>query len=107
MDYKEKIQQLAAILDQIIEALEVAEDIQYLQIFKRYRGGCEYVTNKEEANELARNILHSYRGGMGSFSDFSLYTNGEYIPGPATEFDRLKTQLPELCIDIITRPRES
>jgi hypothetical protein len=103
MDYKEKIKQLANILEQMIEIFEVANDNEYLKIFKRFRGDCEYIENDQDAQDLARNIKSGYRG-MGSFGDFVLYTNGEYIPEPAEEFDRLHTKLFDICIDIITKP---
>ena len=64
---------------------------------------CEYIENDQDAQDLARNIKSGYRG-MGSFGDFVLYTNGEYIPEPAEEFDRLHTKLFDICIDIITKP---
>ncbi len=103
MDYKEKIKQLANILEQMIEMFKVANDNEYLKIFKRFRGDCEYIENDQDAQDLARNIKSGYRG-MGSFGDFVLYTNGEYIPEPAEEFDRLHTKLFDICIDIITKP---
>ena len=103
MDDKEKIKQLANILEQMIEIFEVANDNEYLKIFKRFRGDCEYIENDQDAQDLARNIKSGYRG-MGSFGDFVLYTNGEYIPEPAEEFDRLHTKLFDICIDIITKP---
>ena len=103
MDYKEKIKQLANILEQMIEIFKVANDNEYLKIFKRFRGDCEYIENDQDAQDLARNIKSGYRG-MGSFGDFVLYTNGEYIPEPAEEFDRLHTKLFDICIDIITKP---
>ena len=103
MDYKEKIKQLANILEQMIEMFKVANDNEYLKIFKRFRGDCEYIENDQDAQDLARNIKSGYRG-MGSFGDFVLYTNGEYIPEPAKEFDRLHTKLFDICIDIITKP---
>jgi hypothetical protein len=105
MDYKEKTKQLTAILDQIIETFKIAQDTQYLQRFKYFRGNCEYVGNQEDAKELARNIMHSY-GGMGSFNDFVLYTNGKYLLEPDEEFDRLRTKLFNICVDMITKPRE-
>ena len=103
MDYKEKIKQLANILEQMIEMFKVANDNEYLKIFKCFRGDCEYIENDQDAQDLARNIKSGYRG-MGSFGDFVLYTNGEYIPEPAEEFDRLHTKLFDICIDIITKP---
>jgi hypothetical protein len=103
MDYKEKVKQLANILEQMIEMFKVANDNEYLKIFKRFRGDCEYIENDQDAQDLARNIKSGYRG-MGSFGDFVLYTNGEYIPEPAEEFDRLHTKLFDICIDIITKP---
>ena len=103
MDYKEKIKQLANILEQMIEMFKVANDNEYLKIFKRFRGDCEYIENDQDAQDLARNIKSGY-GGMGSFGDFILSTNGEYIPDPAEEFGQLKTKLFDICIDIITKP---
>ena len=85
----------------------MAKDTQYLQRFRGFRGDCEYIKNEKDVKDLVRNIMHSYRRGMGSFTDFALYTNGEYIPGPDLEFDRLRTQLFDMCVDIITIPRES
>jgi hypothetical protein len=107
MDYREKIKQLAAILDQMIRALEVANDTRYLRTFKCFRGDCEYVENEQGAKDLARNIKSIYIGGMGSFNDFVLHTNGKYIKEPSMQFDRLQTDLFDACVDIITKPRES
>lgn len=103
MDYKEKIKQLADILEQMIEMFKVANDNEYLKIFKCFRGECEYIENEQDAQDLARSIKSGY-GGMGSFGDFILSTNGKYIPGPAEEFGQLKTKLFDICIDIITKP---
>ena len=107
MDYEEKIKQLAIILDKIIEAFKIANDSEYIEIFKRYRGYCEYAENEEDTKKLARVIMRSYRGGMGSFNDLVLYTNGKCLPEPAEEFDRLKNKLFNVCVDTITKPRES
>lgn len=107
MEYREKIKQLAAILDQIIRAFEVANDTEYLRIFKCYRGDCEYVENEQGAKDLARNIMRSYVGGMGSFNDFVLHTNGKYIKEPSMHFASLKHKLFEACVDMISNPRES
>jgi hypothetical protein len=43
---------------------------------------------------------------MGSFNDFVLYTNGKYLLEPDEEFDRLRTKLFNICVDMITKPRE-
>jgi hypothetical protein len=103
MDYKEKIKQLADILEQMIKMFKVANDTRYLELFKRFRGDCEYIENDQDAQDLARSIKSGYRG-MASFGDFTLYTNGKYLPGPAAEFDRLHTKLFDVCVDIITKP---
>lgn len=51
--------------------------------------------------------MRSYSGGMSSFNDFVLYTNGKCLPEPDKEFDRLTNKLFNVCVDTITKPRES
>lgn len=88
----------------MIEILKSTKVIgSYIQMLQCFRGDCEYVINKGEANDLARNIMSGY-GGMASFGGFVLYTNGKYLPEPAEKFSKLKTQLFNSCVDIITRP---
>jgi len=107
LDYKDNINQLAIILEQIIEILGSVNEPFFIKTLRCFRGDCEYVVNEQEAHDLNRKILNFCRGGMGSFNDLVLSSEDGKILEEDAEFYKLKTKLFSVCVDIITKPRES
>lgn len=51
--------------------------------------------------------MRSFRGGMGFFNDLVLSAEDGKVLEKDAEFYKLKIKLFNVCVDIITRPRES
>ena len=92
MNYKEDIQDLAIILDQIIALFESVNDKRWLKSLKNFREDCEYIENEKEVNDFRRKLLNLFQGGMESFQDIVLCSNDKILPED-DEFDKLKKKL--------------
>lgn len=51
--------------------------------------------------DICRNVVGSYRGGMGSFDDYILSENGYMPVEENNEFDALKNSLFGLCNNVL------
>ncbi len=104
MSYKADTEKIAIILDQIIEVLESVHEVFWKKLVQRFRADCEYVESEEEANRLRRGIIHSLGGGMGSFNDLILSSEGKILP-EAYELDKLRKKLFNTILDQISHER--
>jgi hypothetical protein len=98
MSYKEDMEELIQIIEQMIELLTIAEEYPYAELFKNYSEDCKCVENEEEADQIRRIILRIFQGGMGSFNDLALYKDGK-LWSRHKDFSILKTKLFNTLVD--------
>lgn len=90
-DYKKDAEELKQILYPIVRILKSEHEDGWGRFLFRLHEACEYVENEEDIRDIRREILSIY-GGMGSFNDLCLGSNGNISP-QNEEFDRLSTLL--------------
>lgn len=99
MGYKEDMNEIIIILDDIISLLESTDKKfqRHANEYKYFRNNCGCAESEEESDNVRREILHTYSQGMGSFNDLVLCKDSKILPEDE-RFDILKTKLFETLI---------
>lgn len=80
------------ILDEIISVLSIAGESNWSSAMKNFRSRCDSVSNSADQKELMVDIIR-ISGGMGSFSDLVLYSQGNLMQRETIQLDALRTRL--------------
>lgn len=89
------IQKFKKIILQMYDLVKIDGDQSRLNALTRWHNLIE-----DNFNEITREIIHC-SVGQGSWSDFHLYKNGQYLEEENTTFYNLHDQLLQLCVDAL------
>lgn len=101
MKLSASLQDIIKIIDEIIELLGIADEVNWLNTLSSFKERCK-LPQREEQLKLLSDIIRIY-GGMGSFSDFVLYKNGNLMIDENIRLDDLRTKLYDLVINSRTK----
>lgn len=88
------IQNIEIVLKRMAELLREGELHDWANALERFRGEI-----RSSPSAIAARILAIY-GGMGSFNDLILYSNGRLLVAENVELDALRSELYQLCHEI-------
>ena len=90
--------EIIIILSKLIALLEETEDYDWACFFKNKKKNLMSTNNKEQ---IAREIIDSYRGGMGSFVDLVLQKNMKMLINENNLLNEYRESLFESCEKIV------
>jgi len=86
------IKDLERILDEIISVLSVTGENNWNKAMQDFRNRCDSVSDPFDQKNLISDLLRIY-GGMGSFSDLILYSQGNLLQKETSQLDALRREL--------------